>query len=97
MMQETSSSFFFFKKKKKALYEVKTIDLQLSFNIIRQPSTWHKIKKTKLQTIDPEFNSILIQFNFDMLEKGLEIVSPPNFVYDFSRIFLSNFFHVIFY
>ena len=35
MMQETSSSFFFFKKKKKALYEVKTIDLQLSFNIIR--------------------------------------------------------------
>ena len=23
--------------------------------------------------------------NFDFLEKGLEIVSPPNFVYDFSR------------
>ena len=27
--------------------------------------------------------------NFDFLEKGQEIVSPPNFVYDFSRkIFL---------
>ena len=23
--------------------------------------------------------------NFDYLEKGLEIVSPPQFVYDFSR------------
>ena len=23
--------------------------------------------------------------NFDFLEKGLEIVSPPYFVYDFSR------------
>ena len=23
--------------------------------------------------------------NFDFLEKGLGIVSPPNFVYDFSR------------
>ena len=28
--------------------------------------------------------------NFDFLEKGLEIVSPPHFVYDFSRnIFLA--------
>ena len=25
--------------------------------------------------------------NFDFLEKGLGIVSPPNFVYDFSRNF----------
>ena len=24
-------------------------------------------------------------FNFDFLAKGLGIVSPPNFVYDFSR------------
>ena len=23
--------------------------------------------------------------NFDLLEKGLELVSPPHFVYDFSR------------
>ena len=24
-------------------------------------------------------------FNFDIVEKGLGIVSPPHFVYDFSR------------
>ena len=24
-------------------------------------------------------------FNFDFLEKGLEIINPPPFVYDFSR------------
>ena len=31
--------------------------------------------------------------NFDFLEKGLGIVSPPHFAYDFSR----KMFHVIFY
>ena len=47
---------------KKALYEVKASGLQLSFNIFRQPSTWHTIKTNciKLQTIDPEICSILI-------------------------------------
>ena len=29
---------------KNALYEVKANDLQLSFNILWQPSTWHTIK-----------------------------------------------------
>ena len=33
-------------------------------------------------------------FNFDLLQKGLEIVSPPYLVYDFSRKNLS---HVILY
>ena len=32
----------------KALYEVKTSGLQFSFNIFRQPSTWHTKKKKKL-------------------------------------------------
>ena len=51
--------FLFFKK---ALYEVKAIGLQLSFNIFQQSSTWHKIKTNciKLQTNDPEICSILI-------------------------------------
>ena len=30
--------------------------------------------------------------NFDFLKKGLRIVSPPNFVYDFSRkVFLKSY------
>ena len=51
--------FFFFRK---ALYEAKTISLQLSFNIFRESSTWHTIETncTKLETIDPEICSILI-------------------------------------
>ena len=54
-----SDLFLFFKK---ALYEVKANGLQLSFNIFRQPSTWHTIKANfvKLWTIDPEICSILI-------------------------------------
>ena len=33
--------------------------------------------------------------NFDFLEKGLRIVSPPHFVYDFSRkIFLKLYFGI---
>ena len=51
--------FLFFKY---ALYEVKASDLQLNFNIFRQPSTQDSIKTNgiKLQTIDPEICSILI-------------------------------------
>ena len=47
---------------KKAQYEVKSSDMQLSLNIFRQPSTWHKIKTNciKLKTIAPEIYSILI-------------------------------------
>ena len=60
--------FLFFKK---ALFEVKASGLQLSFNIFRQPSTWHTISRDML--------------NFLILEKSLGIVSPPHFVYDFLR------------
>ena len=57
----SSKPFFFFLKE--TLYEFKTSGLQLSFNIFRQPSTCHTIKRKriKLQTINPEICSI---FNF---------------------------------
>ena len=38
------SDFFLFLKK--ASDEVKANDLQLSFNIFRQPSTWYTMKQT---------------------------------------------------
>ena len=52
------TSFCFFKK---ALYERKATSLQLSFNIMRQSSTWHTIKTSciKLQAIDLEICSTL--------------------------------------
>ena len=41
----------------------------------------------KLQTVDPDFDFDFL--NFDLLKKGLGLVSPIYFVYDFSRkIFL---------
>ena len=40
--RKTSSKHFLFFKE--ALYEVKASDLQLSFDIFRQPSTWHTTK-----------------------------------------------------
>ena len=48
--------------KKKALYEVKASGLQLSFNMFREPLTWHAIKTNcvKLWTIDPEIYSFFI-------------------------------------
>ena len=47
---------------KKALYDVKTSGLQLSFNIFRQPSSWHitLMNCAKIQSIDPKICSILI-------------------------------------
>ena len=73
--RETSSRpFLFFKK---VLHRVKSSDLQLSFNIFQYSSTWHTIKENsiKLRTIHPE------DFNFDLLEKGLGIVSPSLFMF----------------
>ena len=62
---------------KKSLYEVKANDLQLSFKIFRESSTWQTIK-TKYMKF------------FYCLEKDLGIVSLPHFLYDFSRkMFLS--------
>ena len=54
----------------KALYEVKASGLHLSYNIFRS------------QLLNYWSRDIL---NFNFLEKGLAIVSPPHFVYDFSR------------
>ena len=66
---------------------------QLSFNIFRQHSVWGKINTNciKLQTIDPEILILILilifnfNFNFNFPEKGLGLVFPPHFVYDFSR------------
>ena len=46
----------------KTLYEVKANDLELSFSIFRQSSTWHMMKTNclKLYTINPEICSILV-------------------------------------
>ena len=51
--------FWFFKK---SLYQVKTIGLQLDFNIFRQPLNQHARETNclKLYTIDPEICSTLI-------------------------------------
>ena len=61
--------FNFFNKN---LYKVKASGLQLSFNIFRLPSAWHKIKKKLYKTLNYWFRGIL---NSDFLEKGLGIVS----------------------
>ena len=53
------------------------------------PRLGHTIKTNcmKLQTVDPDFDFDFL--NFDFLKKGLGLVSPIYFVYDFSRkIFL---------
>ena len=66
---------------KKALYEAKTKGQQLSFYIwIAFNLEYNKNKLYK--TLDYSSRDML---NFNFLEKGLGIVSPPNFVHDFSR------------
>ena len=69
---QTSICFF-----EKALYEVKVSDLQLNFNINRQPSTRRTVKDCIKLYRD--------MVNFEYLAKGLGIVSPPHFVYVFSK------------
>ena len=68
--------FLFFKK---ALYEVMVIDLQLSFNTFRLALNlvYNKYNVYNYWSRD--------MLNFDFLEKGLELVSLPNSLYDFSR------------
>ena len=48
---------------------------------MRERSTWHTAKQTVL-SLDFRSRDML---NIDFLEKGVGIVSPPHFVYDFSR------------
>ena len=60
---------------KKTLYEVTTSGLQLSFNIILIAFNLSYNKNKLCKTLGC----------FDFLEKGLRIVSPAHFGYDFSR------------
>ena len=76
-----TSSRPFFAFFKKLNIRSKASGLLLSFNIFRYPSTRHTIKQTA-------WNFWLLihrdMLNFDF-EKCLGLVSPPLFVYDFSR------------
>ena len=74
---QTSSCFF-----KKALFEVKASGLQLNFNNFRQPSTWDKIKLSRVEHLDNRSRDMI---NFDFSEKGQGIASPGQCVYDLSR------------
>ena len=76
--RETSSRYLF----KKVLHEAKASGLQLSFNIFRWPSTLAYNKNKLYKTSNYRYRDML---NFDFLEKGLVIVSPQHFVYDFTR------------
>ena len=69
--------FFFFKKKKKALSEIKVSSLQLSYNYILIVLNLAYNKNKLYKTLDYRPRDTL---NFDILEKDLEIVSPPHFV-----------------
>ena len=69
-----SDLFLFFKK---TLYKVSSSGLQLSFNIFDNPKLDIQSKQTFLDYLSRDM------LNFD-LEKGLKIVSPPHFVYNFS-------------
>ena len=69
----------------KILYKVKASGLQLSFNIFRLPSAWHKIKKKLYKTLDYWFRGIL---NSDFLEKGLGIVSTLLYMIFQEKMFL---------
>ena len=53
--------------------------MQLSFNILRKSLAYNKSKLHKI------FGYRSKRLNFGILERGLAIVSPPHFVYDFSR------------
>ena len=70
--------FLFFKK---ALYEVKAQSLQLSFNVSIASNL--KYNKSKLYKILAYWSRDFLNFGF--LKKDLGMVSPPHFVYDFSR------------
>ena len=63
--------------------------ISLYFNIsIALKLPYNQNKLLKLYTIDPEIYKLLI-LNFDVIDKGLGIVSPAHFVYDFSpKMFL---------
>ena len=76
---------------KKALYKVKASGQRLSFSISWYSTIWTYNDNKLYKCSDCLSRKIL---NFVFFEKGLELVSPPHFVYEFSRkIFLI--FHLI--
>ena len=60
-----------------ALYEVKASGYHLSFNIF-----WTYNRNKLYETSGCWYRD---NINFDFLKMGLELVSPPRFVHDFSR------------
>ena len=76
--RKTSFSYLFFQK---SFIWGKSKCSAAQFRYLLIALTLHTTKTNRIrhQIIDPEI------FNFDFLENGLGIVSPPNFVYDFSR------------
>ena len=67
----------------KALNEAKASGLRLSFNIFRNPRFGRLQKQTVYcKALDYGFRDMR---NFFFLEKRLGIVSPPHFLYYFSR------------
>ena len=74
----------------KALYEVKESGQHLSFNIFWKFSAW-TCNKHKLYKVSDYWSRHM--HNFDYLEKGLGLISPPHFVYNLSeKIFLISYF-----
>ena len=67
---------------KKALFKMKARGQDLSFNIFWYPSTWTYNKNKLYETSDCWSRDML---NFDFLKKSLGLVSPRDFVHDFSR------------
>ena len=74
---------------KKTLYEVNASGLQLSFNIFWYSSAWTYNKNKLYKTLEYSFRDML---NFDFLQIGLRIVSPPHFVYDFCGVSYAMFY-----
>ena len=71
--------FLFFKK---ALYEIKSSGLQFSFQYISIDLNLAYNKNQLYKTLDCWSRDML---NFDFIEKGLRIVSPPHFLHDLSK------------
>ena len=71
------TSLFF----KLVLYEVKASAQRLSFNIYCYSFTWTHNRNKLYKTSDCWSRDMS---NFDFLKKGLELVSEPHFVHDFS-------------
>ena len=79
---EESSPRLLFGFKKAALHEVKTNAQHLGFNVFWQSSMWTHNKNELYKNSDCWSKNIL---NFYLSKKGLELVSSPHLVHDFSK------------